>query len=49
MLKFLSQKIKFFSKSNDKENIKDVLEDLIEENEDAVNEIDDGTKKIFKN
>jgi len=49
MLKFLSQKLKFFSKSNDKENIKDVLEDLIEENEDVVNEIDDGTKKIFKN
>ncbi len=49
MLKFLFQKLKFFFKSNDKENIKDVLEDLIEENEDSVNEIDDGTKKIFKN
>ena len=49
MLKLILQKLKFFSKANDKENIKDVLEDLIEENEDVVNEIDDGTKKIFKN
>jgi len=49
MLKFISQKLKYFSKSNEKENIKDVLEDLIEENEDVVSEIDDGTKKIFKN
>ena len=49
MLKSILQKLKFFSKANDKENIKDVLEDLIEENEDVVNEIDDGTKKIFKN
>ena len=48
MFKSILQKLKFFSKANDKENIKDVLEDLIEENEDVINEIDDGTKKIFK-
>ncbi len=32
-----------------KENIKDVLEDIIEDNGNSVESIDDGTKKIFKN
>ena len=35
--------------SSNKENIKDVLEDIIEDNGNSVESIDDGTKKIFKN
>ncbi len=37
----------FFNQS--KENIKDVIEDIIEDNGQSVGKFDDGTKKIFKN
>ena len=49
MLKNLSNKIKIFFKINERENIKDVLEDLIEDNGNGQEKIDDGTKNIFKN
>ena len=49
MLKNLSNKIKTFFKINERENIKDVLEDLIEDNGNGQEKIDDGTKNIFKN
>ena len=42
--KFLS----IFNSSN-KDDIKNVLEDLIDENTNGSEEIDDGTKNIFKN
>ena len=45
----LISKIKSFFLSSNKENIKDVLEDIIEDNGNTVESIDDGTKKIFKN
>ena len=47
-MSFIS-KIKSFFYSSNKENIKDVLEDIIEDNGNSVESIDDGTKKIFKN
>ncbi|MEL0124347.1 MAG: hemolysin family protein [Alphaproteobacteria bacterium] len=47
-MSFISKIKSFFSGSN-KENIKDVLEDIIEDNGNSVESIDDGTKKIFKN
>lgn len=47
-MSFISKIKSFFSSSN-KENIKDVLEDIIEDNGNSVESIDDGTKKIFKN
>ena len=49
MLKNLTYKIKSLLKINDRENIKDVLEDLIEDNTNGQDKIDDGTKNIFKN
>ena len=49
MLKNLTYKIKSLFKINDRENIKDVLEDLIEDNTNGQDKIDDGTKNIFKN
>ena len=49
MLKSISNKIKSLLKINDRENIKDVLEDLIEDNGNGQEKIDDGTKNIFKN
>lgn len=45
---FISNIKSIFFSSN-KENIKDVLEDIIEDNGNSVESIDDGTKKIFKN
>ena len=42
-------KIKSIFFNSNKENIKDVLEDIIEDNGNSVENIDDGTKKIFKN
>ena len=45
----LISKIKSIFFSSNKENIKDVLEDIIEDNGNSVESIDDGTKKIFKN
>ena len=47
-MSFIS-KIKSFFYSSNKEKIKDVLEDIIEDNGNSVESIDDGTKKIFKN
>ena len=47
-MSFIS-KIKSFFFGSNKENIKDVLEDIIEDNGNTVESIDDGTKKIFKN
>ena len=47
-MSFIS-KIKSLFYSSNKENIKDVLEDIIEDNGNSVESIDDGTKKIFKN
>ncbi len=47
-MSFISKIKSIFSSSN-KENIKDVLEDIIEDNGNSVESIDDGTKKIFKN
>ena len=49
MFKNLTNKIKSIFKINDRENIKDVLEDLIEDNGNGQDKIDDGTKNIFKN
>ena len=49
MLKNFTYKIKSLLKINDRENIKDVLEDLIEDNTNGQDKIDDGTKNIFKN
>tara|TARA_X000001036_G_C20632438_1_gene787705 strand:+ start:150 stop:986 length:837 start_codon:yes stop_codon:yes gene_type:complete len=48
MKKFLS-KFRFLFKDSDKENIKNVIEDLIDENKNGSEKIDDGTKNIFKN
>ena len=45
----LISSIKSIFFSSNKENIKDVLEDIIEDNGNSVESIDDGTKKIFKN
>ena len=45
----LLSKIKATFFSSGKDNIKDVLEDIIEDNGNNVENIDDGTKKIFKN
>ena len=45
----LISNIKSLFFSSNKENIKDVLEDIIEDNGNSVESIDDGTKKIFKN
>ena len=45
----LISNIKSIFFSSNKENIKDVLEDIIEDNGNSVESIDDGTKKIFKN
>jgi CBS domain containing-hemolysin-like protein len=45
---FISNIKSIFFSSN-KENIKDVLEDIIEDNGNSVEIIDDGKKKIFKN
>tara|TARA_Y200000002_G_scaffold174400_1_gene143862 strand:+ start:538 stop:1377 length:840 start_codon:yes stop_codon:yes gene_type:complete len=49
MIKVIYSKINSFFKSSDKENIKNVLEDLIEDNKNGTEKIDDGTKNIFKN
>ena len=49
MFKNFTHKIKSLLKINDRENIKDVLEDLIEDNTNGQDKIDDGTKNIFKN
>ena len=49
MFNKITNKIKSILKRSDRENIKDVLEDLIEDNADSTEKIDDGTKNIFKN
>ena len=49
MIKNFFQKIKSQFGFSKKDRIKDVLENLIEDDEDRDKKIDDGTKKIFKN
>ena len=49
MLSNIINKIRSILKPSDRENIKDVLEDLIEDNGNGTEKIDDGTKNIFKN
>lgn len=49
MINKFFNKIKFFFKSNNKEDIKNVIEDLIDENKNGSEKMDDGTKNIFKN
>ena len=49
MFKIFTQKIKNLFKFSARENIKDVIEDLIEDDVNGSKKIDDGAKKIFKN
>jgi|TARA_B100000287_G_scaffold343116_1_gene329976 magnesium and cobalt transporter len=49
MFKEIFSKFKSLFKFSEKENIKEVLEDLIEDDVNGSNNIDDGTRKIFKN
>ena len=49
MLNSVINKIRSILKPTGRENIKDVLEDLIEDNGNGTEKIDDGTKNIFKN
>ena len=49
MIKAIYSKINSFFRSSDKEDIKNVLEDLIVDNKNGSEKIDDGTKNIFKN
>jgi len=49
MLKIFTQKIKNLFKFSARENIKDVIEDLIEDDVNGSKKIDDGARKIFKN
>ena len=44
MIKTIYSKINSFFRSNDKEDIKNVLEDLIVDNKNGSEKIDDGTK-----
>ena len=49
MIRKFFYKLKGLFKFSEKENIKEVLEDLIEENDNGSNDIDAGTRNIFKN
>ena len=49
MIKKFFNKIKSLLKSSNKEDIKNVIEDLIDENKNGSEKMDDGTKNIFKN
>ena len=49
MIKNFFYKFKGLFKLSEKENIKEVLEDLIEEDVNGSNNIDAGTRSIFKN
>ena len=49
MLNKIFNKILPFLRSSNKEDIKNVIEDLIDENKNGSEKIDDGTKNIFKN
>ena len=49
MLNKIFNKILPFFRSSNKEDIKNVIEDLIDENKNGSEKIDDGTKNIFKN
>ena len=49
MIKKILYKVSSFFNQNNKEDIKNVLEDLIDENTNGSEKIDDGTKNIFKN
>ena len=49
MIKKFFTRIASIFRSNEKEELKNVIEDLIEENKNGTEKIDDGTKNIFKN
>ena len=49
MIKKIYSNIISFFRSNQKEELKNVIEDLIDENKSSSEKIDDGTKNIFKN
>ena len=49
MIKTFFYKLKGLFNLSEKENIKEVLEDLIEEDVNGLNNIDAGTRNIFKN
>ncbi len=49
MIKKFFTRIASIFRSNEKEELKNVIEDLIDENKNGTEKIDDGTKNIFKN
>ncbi len=49
MLKKIFKKVSSIFRSTEKEKLKNVIEDLIDENNNGTEKIDDGTKNIFKN
>ncbi len=49
MIKKIYSRITSIFRSNKKEELKNVIEDLIDENKDSTEKIDAGTKSIFKN
>ncbi len=49
MINKIFSKITSIFRSNDKEQLKNVIEDLIDEKKNSSEKIDDGTKNIFKN
>ena len=49
MIKKIYSSIISLFRSNQKEGLKNVIEDLIDENKNSTEKIDDGTKNIFKN
>ena len=49
MIKKIYSSIISLFRSNQKEELKNVIEDLIDENKSSTEKIDDGTKNIFKN
>ena len=49
MIKKIYTSIISLFRSNQKEELKNVIEDLIDENNSRTEKIDDGTKNIFKN
>ncbi len=49
MIKKVFNRITSIFRSNEKEELKNVIEDLIDENKNGTEKIDDGTKNIFKN
>ncbi len=49
MIRKFFNRITSIFRSNEKEELKNVIEDLIDENKNGTEKIDDGTKNIFKN